>query len=385
VASYATMEKEMYALLLSVDNYRDYLEAAPLTYVLTDSQPVCWAIKFKNDKLKLSRWLVKLYEFNINFIVTHVSGDKNGVADFLSRLYYVHEDKNDKKEKDNTFGPKTAMHIKSPFSPFSVLTKDDIISGFEADAVVPCSAPDLCHLNVNNFLYKNLGPFVPSYTCLDEAQSNKKILTVENFSFTPNSLEKFLTLENILKEQLLDPDLSKIYEALENGDGKNGKYLIKKGILCKTFVNDYRPDGIVVPKKLVPYVLTSYHFQSHAGPDKLLNLIQLKYYWRNMFEDVLEFAQGCVLCQMYKSSNQGPNEVGTPRPVLEPTQCWQIDVCSGLNSVNGSKSFLNMVDMYTGYTLAVPLKGETSNDIAKILDETTEVEKKFFNNFVCIL
>ena len=41
VAGYATMEKEFYSLLLAVNNFRDYLEAAPMTYILTDSQPVC--------------------------------------------------------------------------------------------------------------------------------------------------------------------------------------------------------------------------------------------------------------------------------------------------------------------------------------------------------
>ena len=96
VAGYATMEKEFYALILAVNNFRDYLEAAPLTFVLTDSQPVCWARRHREDHLKLARWIIKLYSYRISFVVTHVSGDKNGVADFLSRLYFVPET----KEKD---------------------------------------------------------------------------------------------------------------------------------------------------------------------------------------------------------------------------------------------------------------------------------------------
>jgi hypothetical protein len=30
-------------MVLSIQNFRDYLSVVPVTYVLTDSQPVCWA------------------------------------------------------------------------------------------------------------------------------------------------------------------------------------------------------------------------------------------------------------------------------------------------------------------------------------------------------
>jgi hypothetical protein len=88
VKSYATMEKEMLGLMLAVQNYKDYMQAAPVTFILTDSQPLCWAMRHKDDNLKLSRWILKLWEFNVSFVVTHVAGEKNGVADFLSRMYF---------------------------------------------------------------------------------------------------------------------------------------------------------------------------------------------------------------------------------------------------------------------------------------------------------
>ena len=54
--------------------------------------------------------------------------------------------------------------------------------------------------------------------------------------------------------------------------------------------------------------------------------------------------------------------------MLKAAKCWQIDVCSGLNAVNGQKSFLTCVDLYTGFVIAVPLKGETTSEIAKIVE-----------------
>jgi hypothetical protein len=61
----------------------------------------------------------------------------------------------------------------------------------------------------------------------------------------------------------------------------------------------------------------------------------------------------------------GKSAVGTPRVTLANNSHWQIDIVKGLPSVNGQSSYLNMVDMYTGYTIPVPLKNETSKDIAK--------------------
>jgi hypothetical protein len=49
VRGYSTMEKEFLAMMLSIINYRDYLEAAPITFLLSDNQPILWALKHKND------------------------------------------------------------------------------------------------------------------------------------------------------------------------------------------------------------------------------------------------------------------------------------------------------------------------------------------------
>ncbi len=140
------------------------------TFVLTDSQPVCWLLRHKDDNIKLSRWLLKIFEFRINIVVTHVAGNRNNIPDFLSRMYYVPE----VKSKDGVeLTPKAAQHIQSPFSPLAVLTRDDILRDFHKDVVSPCNQPLLCHLNVNNFLFKNLGPFEPTYTCLDNPEVKK--------------------------------------------------------------------------------------------------------------------------------------------------------------------------------------------------------------------
>ena len=98
------MEKEFISLTMAILNFADYIEAAPMTFVLTDSQPVLWALRHQEGSLKLSRWLLKIFELPVNLILTHIEGEKNKIADFLSRIYWVPEGKN--KEKDE-LGPKS--------------------------------------------------------------------------------------------------------------------------------------------------------------------------------------------------------------------------------------------------------------------------------------
>jgi hypothetical protein len=149
----------------------------------------------------------------------------------------------------------------------------------------------------------------------------------------------------------------KILNSLEKGENPTG-YTSKNGILFKTFSERF--PTICLPKELVPYAIASTHFGTHVGAPKLLHLLKLKYYWKNMLEDVKSFTRGCVLCSIFKHSQEGQTTVGTPRLVLEPNTCWQIDIVSGLPNVNGQKSFLTMIDLYTGFVIAVPLKSETT-------------------------
>jgi hypothetical protein len=365
VLKYSTMEKEFAALMLSLNHFRDYVEAAPITYVLSDSQPVLWALKHKESNVKLARWLLKLFELNISIVLTHVAGTKNAIADYLSRLYYVNEPATKDKEK---IGPKDAQHITPLFSPLQVVTKEQIVEAFAKDTVSPCSMPTFCHLNVNNYLLKNLGPFEPVFTCLDaEKPVVNKLLESQNFCLTPEALQKHLTLENILNEQKNDKKLSELMARLDKGE-QVGNYFLQKNILCKHFLADVHPSVIVLPECLVPFCIAMFHFKTHAGFKKLLATIKLQYFWKNMYEDVKSFCRGCILCSIFKHSTTGKTEVGTPRAVLRPNSHWQIDICSGLPSVKGQSSFLNMVEMYSGYCVPVVLKGETSEDIAKAVE-----------------
>ena len=415
---YTAMEKEFLGLMLATLNFRDYIESAVITYILTDSQPVLWALRHKDETVKLSRYLLKLFEMNVNLVFVHLEGKRNSVADFLSRMYMVED--NTKKAID--FKPKSAQHVIPSFPPFSVVTKEQVIEAFNDSSVVICKEPaeNLCHLNVNSFLYRGLGPFEHNYTCLDTSQATKQLKIkmpseyryksanvhipktvfvhneqsinkaetsaendyvsrkitkqMEHFGFTPTSLQRKLTNAEIIKHQRNDVNLSKIITHIEEGNVSESYYL-SKNILNKKFKNESLPHNIVLPRSLVPFALAMLHFRSHSGKKKTYSAIRGVYWWKKMIVDISKFVGGCILCSTVKCSNAGKSEIGTPRKILSARYCWQMDIVSGLPPVQGHTSYINFVDMFSGYTLPVPLKNENSDTIANIIEK--EIIKPF--------
>jgi len=119
IRSFSSMEKEFFGILLALQNFREYIESAVLTYLLSDSQSILWALKHRESNLKCTRWCLKLFEYRFNLVMSHISGKKNVISDFLSRIYYVDSDE---YLNQSDFKHKDAQHIYPLFHPCEVLT-----------------------------------------------------------------------------------------------------------------------------------------------------------------------------------------------------------------------------------------------------------------------
>lgn len=83
--NYTTLEKELLAVLFSIDKFRAYIEGVKFT-VITDNYSLLWLNNLKNPSGKLVRWAVKLRQHSFDLI--HRKGTLNVVADALSRITY---------------------------------------------------------------------------------------------------------------------------------------------------------------------------------------------------------------------------------------------------------------------------------------------------------
>jgi transposase InsO family protein len=79
----STIEKECLAIVWTLSKWRHYLLGRHFT-ILCDHKPLQWLKSMKDNNGKLSRWAMKLAEYD--FSIKHISGAQNNVPDALSRL-----------------------------------------------------------------------------------------------------------------------------------------------------------------------------------------------------------------------------------------------------------------------------------------------------------
>ncbi len=79
--NYSTIERELLAIVYSIKEFRHYLGNK---FILrTDHKPLVYLRQIKDSRGRVARWLLFLEQFN--FEVVHLKGDKNVIADHLSR------------------------------------------------------------------------------------------------------------------------------------------------------------------------------------------------------------------------------------------------------------------------------------------------------------
>ncbi|KAK4296090.1 hypothetical protein Pmani_031391 [Petrolisthes manimaculis] len=80
--SYATIEKEALALLMSLEHFKVYVGQSPVT-VYTDHNPLVFLERMKLNNQRLLRWSITLQLYNL--VIRHIKGTDNLIADALSR------------------------------------------------------------------------------------------------------------------------------------------------------------------------------------------------------------------------------------------------------------------------------------------------------------
>ena len=109
--NYATIEKEMLAVIFAFDKFRSYLLGSKVV-VYTNHAALRYLMNKKDSKPRLIRWVFLLQEFDIE--IKDKKGSENIVVDHLSRL----ELDSDKEEPINEIFPDEMLlaitHFNSP-------------------------------------------------------------------------------------------------------------------------------------------------------------------------------------------------------------------------------------------------------------------------------
>jgi transposase InsO family protein len=174
--------------------------------------------------------------------------------------------------------------------------------------------------------------------------------------------------EKIKHEQKEDPELEEIRQRLSANEGNQRMpFIITDDLLYFQKYNDHRL--LVIPQAVVPELLELYHsheLSAHMSRDRLYQMLRKQYFWKGMFQDINQWVAACPKCSTVKTNI--PHNAGLLQPIITtyPFEMVAMDIMGPLKtSPEGYKYLLNMIDVFTSWPEAVPLKTLTAEETTK--------------------
>ena len=143
-------------------------------------------------------------------------------------------------------------------------------------------------------------------------------------------------------------------------------FIKEKGVMYRLWIEDRCTHKcILVPQVLQDSIIILPHDCSgHNGSRRTYNCLKKQYYWQGMRKKVFRHCKKCAECIL---QNQGQPEKAFGHfdsPDL-PMEFICMDLIGPIHppSSRGNKFVLTVIDMLTGFTMAVPIPNKNANTI----------------------
>jgi len=314
--NYCVTRRELLAMVDSMKSFRHYLLGRRFM-IRTDHFSLKWLMSFKDLEGQLARWLEKLQEFD--FEILHRKGITHRNADGLSRR--------ECEESGCLFCIKVEgkSAVASGVRVARMVFEGEVLSSWQKD-----QQQDPC---ISVFL-----------------QAKK------NGTGPP--------IVNMTSEEVSFRVYRSYWDAL----------VLKDGILFKEWRAPNLETSVlqlVVPRNRVREVLEQAHDSpsgGHFGINKTLEKIRKRFYWATCKRDVEEWCKTCETCL----SRRGPSGKGkSPMQIVDvgrkPFERVQMDILGPFPvSSSGMRYLLVVVDCFTKWVEAFPLKNFRANTVAEV-------------------
>lgn len=314
--NYSTIEKEMLAIIWSLDKLRAYLYGAKEVKILTDHQPLTFALSNANNNAKLKRWKARIEEYNYKLIYT--PGKTNVVADALSRL------------------PTEVNTLSS--------TDDCSQHSAEEDGtrlIHHCESP----INV----FKNQIIFMSGL------KSNYFEIPHTNFQ------RHYVRLENLSENKLIQALKDKLNPNIINGIKIPEEKLV---LLQKVYADHFSKFKIRITQRLVEditdterqfLIIQNEHKRAHRNFAENKEQILEKFYFPKMTKLIKDYTKSCEVCSNNKYDRHPPNPELQPTPIPSyPTEILHIDIME----IKGEK-FITCVDKFSKFAKFFHIKNKS--------------------------
>ncbi|XP_029717333.2 uncharacterized protein K02A2.6-like [Aedes albopictus] len=176
-----------------------------------------------------------------------------------------------------------------------------------------------------------------------------------------------ITMSEIIQRSQEDEELQGVKTALHNGEweGVLKKYAPFKSELC--FANEIllRKNRIVVPQDLREVILTLAHI-GHPGREKMKRRLRVAVWWPGIDAAVEKVCKECFSCQLV-----APFEKPEPLRIRDlPSAPWIHLAGDFLGPLPDGTYLFMLIDLYSRYVLAEPMKYTTSKEVIRFLNES---------------
>lgn len=181
--------------------------------------------------------------------------------------------------------------------------------------------------------------------------------------------------EQFRESQVLDEELQHL---LKNKPSPNSRVKLKPMKVSNSPCELWCETSLTLPRVYVPQcfrrtIFENIHGLAHPGTRASKKLISTRYFWPKMNRDITKWSKECTACQKCKIYRHTKSPFGN----FEIPKCRfehvHMDIVGPLPPSNGFTYILTLVDRYTRWPEAYPIRDIAANTIAKV----------FVNQYIC--
>ncbi len=352
VRCWSSLMKELTAILDCIEKRSDYLSMAKEVVVVSDCSACMYLYHQSKSNSLMSRYMARLACYPFKILVKHKSGEKLTLADNLSRIFVIDSEEYNRDKIPHNAG----IIVRNPFPLGSVITTSDIITLLQkGDSQYVTSAnhesiTKPCQTEISMLDIKELFSKEPE-TVNTVHPIKSKIL---------EEIKQSLNTEEYVKRQ--KNELQDMY--LETLTKTKDGYKIINGILMTLHKGNYKR---LTPPTLRNSVLSKVHLLGHYSGRTMAKIVSRTDIWPGLVKDCNDFTRTCLSCLWIRPPRGPHHRLGLPL-TGRVNEILQIDIVSGLPSVNGFSFFTTVIDVFSRFIICYPLRQDKTNEIVSKLE-----------------
>lgn len=389
---YSTTEREMLAIYWSIKQLRPYLLGTSFIAVC-DHRPLQYIFKVKDSFSRIFRW--RLYLSDYDFVVVYKAGKYNSNADALSRnvACQVLTRAAARKQKECDEGKNQSVN-----NPKSDVSEEKSYDNFIKNSYkYSKNYKNVLEFNISrkqareNELYLTSINYIDTVD-LDLTQIGENLYVYEHdskvifyLSITNNASNSFdykYLYETLiyLKTYLCENNIKSVSYVKSNKLFNQSNYTYFKQIIRYIFEDTdisfvIYIDSIVklTDKTEIESVIFEFHNSltgGHIGIKKTIGRLKEIYSWPNMKRDIERYIKNCESCQKNKITKKTKMPMVITSTSNKSGEKWALDIVGPMPlTVDGFQYILTCQDDLSRYLVAIPLKDQESETIARALTD----------------